>query len=295
MLPVASRALLPPLNVQSLTTSNECGQSLTNPSGLMPEQSFVHQAIPLRCEEPQHQPAAPTPINTRESVTFPNVKGLNQLQIQVPEIGLTTTDPSPLIMGMPISHLGYKSQPPPWLGLIQQGNSQVSPSICWQSQPVSLQLKSGDQGPVGPSDSDTGLSHTLCLSSQNPFRRPCHTTLTSHQRIRPCCRKRFIPCWRSRSPSPNKGLLLQHIHSTKKKWWPETSYQPKKARLRREVRTLQDGDSPYSEIPSPKGRLDDQGRLERYLLYLPIAKQFHTALYLLENLGFVINNKKYLC
>ena len=140
----------------NLATPNECEQSLTNPSGPMPEQSFVHQAIPLRCEEPQQKPAALTPINTRESVTFPNVKGLHQLQIQVPEIALTTTDPSPLIMGMLILHLGYKSQPPPWLGLIQQGNSQVSPCICWQSQPVS--------GPVGPSDSDTGLSHTPYLS-----------------------------------------------------------------------------------------------------------------------------------
>ena len=93
-----------------------------------------------------------------------------------------------------------------------------------------------------------------------------------------CCRRRFIPCWRSRSPSPNKGLLLQHIHSTKKRWWPETSYQPKKAQLSREVRTLQDGDSPYSEIPSLKGRLDGQGRLERCFLYLPIAKQFHHLL-----------------
>jgi len=40
-------------------------------------------------------------------------------------------------------------------------------SICWQR-------------PVGPSDSDTGLSQTLYLSSHNPFRRPCHTTLTSY-------------------------------------------------------------------------------------------------------------------
>jgi len=28
------------------------------------------------------------------------------------------------------------------------------------------------------------------------------------------------------SPSPNKGLLLHHIHSTRKRWWLETSYQP---------------------------------------------------------------------
>ena len=82
--------------------------------------------------------------------------------------------------------------------------------------------------------------------------------------LSPCCRRRFIPCWRSRSPSPNKG---QHIHSTKKRWWPETSHQPKNAQLSCEVRTLQDGDSPYSEIPSQKGRLYDQGRLERCLLY----------------------------
>ena len=45
--------------------------------------------------------------------------------------------------------------------------------------------------------------------------------------------------------------------TTKKIWWSETSHQPKKAQLPREVRTLQDGDSPYSEIPSPKGRLDN--------------------------------------
>ena len=117
-------------DVKRLVNATSREQSLTNPSGLAPKQSLAHQAILQRREEPLHQPAAPIPISTRESVTLPNVKGLNLLQIQVPEIGLTTTDPGPLIMGMPISHLGYKSQPPPWLGLIQQSISPMTAIIA---------------------------------------------------------------------------------------------------------------------------------------------------------------------
>ena len=66
---------------QSLATPNEHEQSLANPSGPTPKQRLIHQAIPQRREEPQHQPVAPTPINARESVTLPNVKGLDLLQI----------------------------------------------------------------------------------------------------------------------------------------------------------------------------------------------------------------------
>ena len=44
------------------------------------------------------------------------------------------TDPSPLIMGMPILHLGYKSQPPPWLDLIQQGISTTTAVIARSHQ-----------------------------------------------------------------------------------------------------------------------------------------------------------------
>ena len=62
----------------------------------------------------------------------------------------------------------------------------------------------------------------------------------------------FLPTQRQRE---NSSLAMQDY------------YQPKKAQLPHIVRTLQDGESPYSEIPSPKGRLDDQGRLERCLLY----------------------------
>ena len=59
-----------------------------------------------------------TLINTE---TFPIITGLDPLQNLIPGIAQTTTDPSPLILGMPILHLGYISQPPPWLGLINQG------------------------------------------------------------------------------------------------------------------------------------------------------------------------------
>ena len=88
--------------------------------------------------------------------------------------------------------------------------------------------------------------------------------------IRPCCRRTFIPCWRSRqyrSPSPNKGLLLPYIRDTKKRWCLRSVIYLIRLNYNVEVKTLQDGESPYSEIPSPKGRLDDQGRLERCLLH----------------------------
>jgi len=157
-------------------------------------------------------------------------------------------------MGMLILHLGYKSQPPPWLGLIQQGNSQVFAGrvSLFHSNWRVLTKDQWVLQTVGPSDSDTGLSHTPYLLSQNPFRRPCHTTLTSYQRIRPAAGGDSYLAGEAGVPAQTKGFLLQHIYSTKKRWWPGTSYQPKKAQLSREVRTLLDGDSPYSEIPSLK-------------------------------------------
>ena len=149
-------------------------------------------------------------------------------------------------------------------------DSQVSQIVCWQTQSIHSELESADQGPVGVglADSDRGLSHPLLISSQTRghtsqpslfIREPDlaaggDTNLageTSHRN----------------SPSPDNGLLLQHVYGAQERWWSETSYQPKKAKQPCEVRALQNGEPSHSEIPSSEGRLDEEGRPEGCLLY----------------------------
>jgi len=74
--------------------------------------------------------------------------------------------PQPTHHGHSSITLGLQVTAPTLAGSHQSGyssngssNSQVSSYIFWQSQPVPLQLESTDQGPVGPSDSDRGLSY----------------------------------------------------------------------------------------------------------------------------------------
>ena len=130
-------------------------------------------------------------------------------------------------------------------------DSQVSQIVCWQTQSIHSELESADQGPVGLTDSDRGLSHPPLISSQTRdhtsqpslfIREPDlaaggDTNLageTSHRS----------------SPTPDNGLLLQHVYGTQERWWSETSYQPKKAQQPCEVRALQNGEPSHSEIPS---------------------------------------------
>jgi len=75
------------------------------------------------------------------------------------------TDPSPLIMGMPILHLGYKSQPSPWLGLIEQGISPIIAVIAKYLLAESACFTPTEE--CWPSDSDTGLSHTSHLRTHS--------------------------------------------------------------------------------------------------------------------------------
>ena len=130
--------------------------------------------------------------------------------------------------------------------------------------------------PVGPSDSDTGLSHTSHLRTHSGD-HAIKPSLLIGESDPAAGGDSYLAgeAGNAENPSPNKGLLLPYIRDTKKRWCLRSVIYLIRLNYNVEVKTLQDGESPYSEIPSPKGRLDDQGRLKRCLLHGTKSKTIH--------------------
>jgi len=78
---------------------------------------------------------------------------------------------------------------------------------------------------VGPSDSDRGLSHPSHLRTQSRD-HAIQPSLLIREPDPAAGGDSYIAgeISNTESSSPNKGLLLQHIYGTKKRWWSETSY-----------------------------------------------------------------------
>jgi len=135
-------------------------------------------------------------------------------------------------MGMPILH---RSQPPPWLGVIN-----------WDIPPLTAVIARTHQVFTGRVSlfhlnwrvltMDQWILHTVIEGSHipltsksnqeatpyNPHFSPENQTLLQEE-IHTLLEKQAIQLFPAHA---NKGLLLQHIYGTKKRWWSETSYQP---------------------------------------------------------------------
>ena len=122
---------------------------------------------------------------------------------------------------------------------------QHHPAICWQNNPVLIELEGYYPRSMGNRDSDEGILHSS-LSSPRAASSPTHSSPVTQRPSRFGGRDSITPTKESNPETSHndKGLLLQCVHGPKKRWGSETHHnKPQVFEQICNIRILQDGGS----------------------------------------------------
>ena len=120
--------------------------------------------------------------------------------------------------------------------------------LCWQNQPIQVELEGPNSGTMGHSNSTRGLSHSSLVCSP-----PTISTLQPSLVHRGCSNTGggdTVPpaeAGHMSNFSPNRGVLFKYVHNTKERWGSETCHQLEALKQICEIRAFQDGGVTYSE------------------------------------------------